>query len=343
MATDLPIRPRRSTLSNRADRRAPRAWASSPPPCSSPGHLRRRPGARAPEPSGAGPGRPHRGRSAANPAPPALPGAAAADLGGAAATDASLAQLDHNIGLWTANLTANPHDYLSATTLATLYHGRGRLTADLGDHQRALEAARTAIRVAPTYTPAQDLAAAILFTLHDFAGAFDAAQAVLATTPKDLGALATRFDAEVELGRLDDARADLARTHRSDVRPGHRRPVRPPRVGHRRSGEGARRRDRGRGRRQADDATPTDLGFYAYAVGSTPASPAMRPAPEPPTAMPSMCARPILRRWSASRESTLSTATSTPPSTACSAPRRSRRSPRRLACWRTSNPARRGR
>ena len=84
----------------------------------------------------------------------------------------SLERLDHNLTLWAANLAANPHDYLSATTLATLYHGRGRLTADLGDYQQALVAAQTAVRIAPTYGPARDLEAAIRFTLHDFSGAF---------------------------------------------------------------------------------------------------------------------------------------------------------------------------
>ncbi len=136
---------------------------------------------------------------------------AAANGGATLAPDASLATIDHNIGLWTKNLAANDRDYISATNLATLYHGRGRLTADLGDHQRALEAATTAIADRPD--------------LHTGTGPRRRRSCSRSTTspgpstpprpssrriPSDLGALATRFDAEIELGRIDDATADLA-------------------------------------------------------------------------------------------------------------------------------------
>ena len=140
-----------------------------------------------------------------DPASVGIPGA-----GGAEPAVGSLAELDHNIGLWTKNLQANPQDFLSATNLAILYHARARLTADLADHQRALEAARTAIRVAPTEDAARALEAAILYSLHDFHGAFAAADALYRSTPAQLGALATRADASIELGNLAAARADLA-------------------------------------------------------------------------------------------------------------------------------------
>ena len=74
------------------------------------------------------------------------------------------------IAAWSKNLAANPLDFISATNLAALYHGRGRLSYDLGDHERALAAARTAIGIEPTHVPARALEATILFTLHDFAG-----------------------------------------------------------------------------------------------------------------------------------------------------------------------------
>lgn len=122
----------------------------------------------------------------------------------------SVAQLDHNIAAWSRNLTANPQDFISATNLAILYHARARLTADLADHERALEAARVAIAIAPDQGAARALEAAILYSLHDFDGAFAAADRLVTEDPSQYGALATRADASLELGHLDAARADLA-------------------------------------------------------------------------------------------------------------------------------------
>jgi tetratricopeptide (TPR) repeat protein len=122
----------------------------------------------------------------------------------------SVAHLDRGITVWAANLAAEPRDFLSATTLAVLYHERGRLTGDLADHQRALEAAQTAARIAPTEPAGRLLEAAVLYTLHDFSGAFADADALYRSDPSQLGALATRADAELELGRVGDARVDYA-------------------------------------------------------------------------------------------------------------------------------------
>ena len=135
----------------------------------------------------------------------AIPGA-----GAVLPAPGSVAQLDHNIAAWSLNLKANPQDFLSATNLAILYHARARLTADLADHQRALEAARVAIQIAPNHTAARALEAAILYSLHDFHAAFAAADRLVTEDPTQFGALATRADASLELGNLDGARADLA-------------------------------------------------------------------------------------------------------------------------------------
>jgi len=135
----------------------------------------------------------------------AAPGAA-----DAAAVPGSVAQIDRGITVWAANLAAEPRDFLSATTLAALYHERGRLTGDLADQQRALEAAQTAARTAPTEPAGRLLEAAIRYTLHDFSGAFADADALYRSDQTQLGALATRADAELELGRVGDARADYA-------------------------------------------------------------------------------------------------------------------------------------
>lgn len=146
-------------------------------------------------------------------APPAqpLPAATAAPIDGGGAAIDSLAQIDYSIETWSKNLETNPRDFLAATNLAALYQGRGRLTYDLTDFERGLRAARMAIRIEPTHVPARAIEAGILFSLHDFAGAFAAADALLRDDPSDIGALASRFDAGLELGRIDDARTDLDR------------------------------------------------------------------------------------------------------------------------------------
>lgn len=121
----------------------------------------------------------------------------------------SLEQIDRSIAAWSANLRSEPRDFLSATNLASLYHGRGQLIGSIDDHDRALRAVGTALEAAPTYAPARALDAAIRYTLHEFTGALAAADALYAEDPTQLGALATKADAELELGRIDLARRDL--------------------------------------------------------------------------------------------------------------------------------------
>lgn len=152
--------------------------------------------------------RPTPGSTSAPPAP-ALPAATAAPVDGGGAPIDSIAQIDHSIEAWSKNLETNPRDFLAATNLAALYHGRGRLTYDLTDYERALTATRTALGIEPAHGAARALESAILFALHDFSDAFASADALLRDDPSQTGALATRFDAALELGRIDIARADL--------------------------------------------------------------------------------------------------------------------------------------
>ena len=149
-----------------------------------------------------------------------LTGAAAAPTGGVpadvapldagSAPNASLEEIDHSIAAWSKNLAANPRDFLSATNLAILYQGRGRLSYDLGDYQRSLDAARQALAIDPSDTDARLAQASTLVSLHDFANALASVEPILAVDPSQPAALAVRFDAELELGRIEDARKDLA-------------------------------------------------------------------------------------------------------------------------------------
>ena len=201
---------------------------------------------------------------AASPAAPAapveigIPGSAAAQPAAG-----SLAQIDHSIAAWTKNLADNPTDYLSATNLATLYHGRGRLTADLADQERALEATRTALRVVPTDASARLLEASIQFTIHDFEAALATASALYADDPTQLAALATRADAELELGRIDAATADYGTLAAATSGPGV--DVRLARLAYV-TGDPAAAVARSEAALASAAASEGDTGFYDYAA-----------------------------------------------------------------------------
>ena len=128
--------------------------------------------------------------------------------GAAGLIAASTAQIDQGIKVWSANLAKEPRDFFSATTLASLYYSRGRLSGDLADEQKALQLAQTAVTAAPTEPGGRAMEAAILYYLHDFAGAQTKAAALYKDDPTQLGALATMADATLELGDIAGARAD---------------------------------------------------------------------------------------------------------------------------------------
>lgn len=202
-------------------------------------------------------------------APLQVPGAVAG-AGSAFLAPGSLERIDRSIATWTRNLDANPRDFISATNLATLYHGRGRLSGDLADQERALAAARTAIAIAPTSGAARSLEAAILYTLHDFPAALAAAESLYRDDPGQVGALATIADARLELGRIDEARAALESLRLMAAGPAL--DVRFARLAYL-TGDALEALRLALGARDAAtaalaaDGTATNLGFYHYAVG----------------------------------------------------------------------------
>ena len=125
----------------------------------------------------------------------------------AGSTDRLLERYDRAIRAWSAGLEANAANYLAASNLGTVYAGRARLTGDLGDYQRALEAADRALAVSPGYVPARELRATILFALHEFVAARSEARAIWLTEPGALQALAIIGDSSLELGDLQGARS----------------------------------------------------------------------------------------------------------------------------------------
>lgn len=199
-------------------------------------------------------------------APPAqsVPAATAGPIDGGGAPIGSIRQIDRSIEAWSKNLETNAGDFLAATNLAALYQGRGRLTYDLTDYERALTAARTALGIEPTHSPARALEGAILFSLHDFTGAFASADALVTDDPSQTGALATRFDAALELGRIDVARADLDSFR---VVGGPAVMIREARLASA-TGNAGLALERAQAARAAAIADEVDdLGFYAYAEG----------------------------------------------------------------------------
>ena len=68
-----------------------------------------------------------------------------------------------------------------------------------------MAASATALTIEPTDRPLPPSRAIILYTIHDSDGASRRPTASTGGSHRQLGALATRFDAELELGRVADA------------------------------------------------------------------------------------------------------------------------------------------
>jgi len=84
---------------------------------------------------------------------------------------------------------------------------RARLTGDVASYARAGRALEEAVMLAPRDPEPRALLAGVRFTTHDFLGAFELADRIY-EGDRNLGALAVRGDAELELGRYDEAAAD---------------------------------------------------------------------------------------------------------------------------------------
>jgi tetratricopeptide (TPR) repeat protein len=133
-------------------------------------------------------------------------------------TDASLAALHKAIGVWSANLGRDDADFVSAQNLALDYYTLGRLTGDIDDYARAQAAVAQGLKAFPTDTGGLTMAALLQYTLHDFAGARAAARAVYDADHRQLQALATAGDSELELGDYAAAAATFATL--DEVQPG---------------------------------------------------------------------------------------------------------------------------
>lgn len=139
--------------------------------------------------------------------PPVVAGPAGPIDAPAANTPGSVAQIDHSISAWTANLATNDKDFLSAANLATLYEARARLSGDVGDYARAGEAANRSLAIVPAQLDMRALHARLAFATHDFARALSEAQSLDRTAPDQPAILSIVADAQLELGDVDAAEA----------------------------------------------------------------------------------------------------------------------------------------
>jgi tetratricopeptide (TPR) repeat protein len=127
-----------------------------------------------------------------------------------AAGPSDLAAIDAQIAIWGPKAAADPRDDISAGNLGVLYLGRGRLTGDAADYEKALAAADRAVAAFPTSSGTRALKATVLQATHDFRGALALATAIVRDEPRDVDALAVVGDAQLELGRLEEAAATYA-------------------------------------------------------------------------------------------------------------------------------------
>ena len=189
--------------------------------------------------------------------------------GAAGLIAASTAQIDQGIKVWSANLAKEPRDFLSATTLASLYYSRGRLSGGLADEQKALQLAQMAVGVAPLEPGGRAMEAAILYYLHDFVGAQTKAGALYRDDPTQLGALATMADATLELGDIAGARAEYEKL--ASLTKGAAVDVRLARLayvnGQAEHALALAQQARDEATKDVGNGGSADLGFYDYAVG----------------------------------------------------------------------------
>jgi tetratricopeptide (TPR) repeat protein len=117
-----------------------------------------------------------------------------------------------------ARTDARPDDAGAWRDLAAAYLARGAETADPGYHDLTERALRRAEELAPGHSDTTVLQGGLALARHEFADALNFGEAAGAAAPDDPDALLVQVDAQVELGRYDEADATLQRL--LDRRPG---------------------------------------------------------------------------------------------------------------------------
>jgi tetratricopeptide (TPR) repeat protein len=116
-------------------------------------------------------------------------------------------------------LAADPSRYEAYNELALGFTRRARETSDTAYYDRAEEAIRASLGLAPDNFEAQKLRAWVLLGKHDFAGALDLARTLNKQVPNDVLVYGLLTDAHTELGNYKEA--EEACQWMLDLRPGN--------------------------------------------------------------------------------------------------------------------------
>lgn len=131
--------------------------------------------------------------------PPSAPAAVAP---GAALRGADLGR---GVDALQAHLRDQPKDFVAWASLGTAYVEQARTQGDPSRYREAERALDRSLKLRPRNDAALAGRAALAAARHDFAGALRHAEAALEVNPYSEGALASRIDALVELGRYGAA------------------------------------------------------------------------------------------------------------------------------------------
>lgn len=138
--------------------------------------------------------------------PVAAPIAVAAPIPVAAGTDEEgRLPIGDRLAFWTARVERDPTDHVSMVQLAGLEAQEARRTSDVDRFRRADALLDRALAIDPLSFNALRAKAGVRFALHDFQGAMELADRVLAIAAGDVGAMAIDADARLETGDLVNA------------------------------------------------------------------------------------------------------------------------------------------
>ncbi|HYN64596.1 MAG TPA: tetratricopeptide repeat protein [Candidatus Limnocylindrales bacterium] len=140
------------------------------------------------------------------PAAGQIPPAAGLDAPVALDASGSLGLLppSERVTFWEKRVAAGG-SHLDLIHLADAYLDRSRASGALDDLDRAAAALDRAVETAPYPAQVTVRRALVAFALHDFTGAMERADGILADTPDDLAALGVAADARLETGDTDGA------------------------------------------------------------------------------------------------------------------------------------------
>ena len=112
---------------------------------------------------------------------------------------------DKAIAIFGKRVEKNPEDAFALTVLGRLHLRRAKATGNIADTREAVELLRRATKSDPTYSAPPLFLAIALQEQHKFKESLELAEEVLRLEPRSTLALAIKGDAQLELGRYEQA------------------------------------------------------------------------------------------------------------------------------------------